>query len=150
MEVFALFIFQVFSMRPLRDLLDLDNTKAAKSVCPSAFILSGMMLLHLNWGRWGACYGEQNRYLCISNCMQNNNFRDCLKNWPLFLHSMICFLSQISSVLDQPTSRQRDNVSLHLEFLLGTCPMLDFNFPRATVKMLLYAFSKFFSCGEFC
>ena len=38
-------------MRPLRDLLDLDNTKAAKSVCPSAFILSGMMHLHLNWGR---------------------------------------------------------------------------------------------------
>ena len=67
-------------MRPLRDLLDLDNTKAAKSVCPSAFILSGMMQLHLNWGRGGACYGEQDRYLCISNCMQNNNFRDCLKN----------------------------------------------------------------------
>ena len=80
MEVFALFIFQVFSMRPLRDFLDLDNTKAAKSVCPSAFILSGMMQLHLNWGRGGACYGEQDRYLCISNCMQNNNFRDCLKN----------------------------------------------------------------------
>ena len=39
MEAFALFIFQVFSMRLLRDLLDLDNTKAAKSVCPSSFLL---------------------------------------------------------------------------------------------------------------
>ena len=39
MEAFALFILQVFSMRSLRDLLDLDNTKAAKSVCPPSFLL---------------------------------------------------------------------------------------------------------------
>ena len=39
MEAFALFIFQVFSMRSLRDLLDLDNTKVAKSNCSSFFLL---------------------------------------------------------------------------------------------------------------
>ena len=36
-----------------------------------------------------------------------------------------------------------------LVFLFGTCPMLDFKSPRATVKMLLYAFSKSFPCCKF-
>ena len=39
MEAFALLIFQVFSMRSLRGLLDLNNIKAAKSVCASSFLL---------------------------------------------------------------------------------------------------------------
>ena len=39
MKAFALFIFQVFSMRSLRALLDLDNTKPVKSVFPSFFLL---------------------------------------------------------------------------------------------------------------
>ena len=37
-----------------------------------------------------------------------------------------------------------------LAFLYSTCPMLDFNFPRATVKMLLCLFSKSFSYKKLC
>ena len=50
------------------------------------------------------------------------------------------------------TSQLQGNMIMYpsiLVLLLGICPMLDFNFPRATVKMLLYAFSKYFSCGNF-
>ena len=39
MEAFALLFFQVFWMRSLRDLLDLNKIKAAKSVYASAFLL---------------------------------------------------------------------------------------------------------------
>ena len=39
MEACELFIPQVFSMRLMRDLLDLDNTKSVKSICPSSFHL---------------------------------------------------------------------------------------------------------------
>ena len=91
---------------------------------------SGVMQHHLNWG--AACYGEQNYHLCICIYMQNNNCHDCQKIWPLFLPSMICFLSQISRVLDQSTSRQHDNVPLHFDVfpwlvLLDVSPWLHFH-----------------------
>ena len=52
---------------------------------------------------------------------------------------MICFLSEIYSVLDQATSRQHDNVTLHF----GASPWHMCN------TGLLYAFSKSFSSGKF-
>ena len=101
--------------------------------------LSGVMQHYLNWG--GACYGEQNRHPCICICMQNNS---CI---------IVRKVDHDSFLPAFWTSQLQGNMIMYpciLVFLLSTCPMLDFNFPRATVKMLLYAFSKVFSCGEFC
>ena len=109
--------------------------------------LFGVMHFHLNWG--GACYGKQNHNLCICICMQNNNVVILWKidhysflQWYAFFHRFPTFyINQLQS-----------NMTVYpsiLVFLFDTCPMLDFNSPRATVKMLFYAFSKSFPCCKF-
>ena len=75
---------------------------------------SRVMLQYPNW--CGSCYSEQDHHLAIYICMWNN-CHACRKNWPLFLHSIICFLSRISSNSSQSNSRRHDNVPLNFPVL---------------------------------